>query len=60
MGFKLHDIIAQFNSFFEEIAKAEINDQNELKVTIGSQTIVIELPPIVGTECIGAESKPKD
>ncbi len=56
----MQEIIEKFNSFFKGSAKAEINNQNELKITIGSQTIIIELPSVVGGKCVGPERKTTD
>ena len=42
-------IIDRFNGFFEGSAKAEI-DEKRLRITIGTQTLIIQLPSIVGGE----------
>ncbi len=47
-------IIDEFNSFFEGSAKAVIKD-NSIEITIGSQTLIIEPPSV-----IGAQSKSTD
>lgn len=45
----MQNIIEKFNSFFSEIAKAEIKGDC-LEVTIDTQTLIIHLPSVVGTQ----------
>ena len=41
-----------FNSFFGGTAEITING-DELKITIGSQTLTVSLPQVIGTESTG-------
>lgn len=43
----MESVLEQFNSFFQGTASAVIND-NKLEVTIGSQTLIIALPEVIG------------
>ncbi|MFC1963568.1 hypothetical protein ACFLVL_02995 [Chloroflexota bacterium] len=44
------DLISEFNHYFEGDAKAEtINGQ--LSITVGSRTVIISLPAIIGVQC---------
>lgn len=49
-------LIDEFNHFFEEDAKATI-DKGRLEVTIGSRTMLISLPQIVGVQAVGEKAK---
>jgi hypothetical protein len=48
----LEEIIKTFNSFFRESAKAKIIG-NRLEITIGSQTLIISLPQVIGGQSTG-------
>lgn len=48
----MEDLINRFNRFFEGNAEIAIYG-DELKITIGSQTLTVSLPQVVGTESIG-------
>ena len=43
----------EFNEFFEGDAKAEIVD-GRLNITIGSRTLVIRLPSVIGVQAKGS------
>ena len=43
----MREIIAEFNSFFDGDAKLEIKGK-DLEITIGSRTLQIQLPSVVG------------
>lgn len=43
----MNDLIDQINAFFGTDAHVVI-ENNNLKITIGNQTLIIELPTIVG------------
>lgn len=43
----MKDLMDEFNKFFGENAKAQIKNDC-LEITIGSQTLIIQLPSIVG------------
>ena len=43
----LDNLLEEFNSFFIGNAEAKING-NRLEITIGSQTLLISLPKVVG------------
>lgn len=45
----MQDFIEKFNRFFEERGKLEIEGKN-LRITIGNETLVIQLPSIIGGE----------
>jgi len=47
-----NNILHTFNSFFGGAAKAEIKG-NRLEITIGSRTLLISLPEIVGAQSTG-------
>jgi len=40
-------LLEEFNSFFKGSAEAIING-NRLEITIGSQTLIISLPEVIG------------
>ena len=46
------NLVDRFNSFFEGSAKIEINGSN-LEIAIGSQTLIISLPEIIGVDSRG-------
>lgn len=47
-------LVEEFNLFFKGTAEAIINgNSNRLEITIGSQTLLISLPKVVGTESTG-------
>ncbi len=46
------NLIERFNSFFEGTASITFVG-DELKITIGSQTLTVSLPQVVGTESTG-------
>ena len=48
----MDNLIARFNSFFEGDAEAKIVN-GKLHITIGSRTLVISLPAIVGEQATG-------
>ncbi len=48
----MEKLIDTFNSFFKGSAKATITG-NRLEITIGSQTLIISLPEIVGGQSKG-------
>ncbi len=48
----LEDLIREFNKFFNGNASLVING-DELKITIGSQTLTVLLPQVIGTESKG-------
>lgn len=52
----MESLLNDFNSFFEGTAKATIVG-NRLEITIGSQTLLISLPQIVGGWGIGDQTK---
>jgi len=49
----MQSIIDNFNSFFKGNAKIEI-DKNNLRITIGSQTLIIQLPSVTGAQSKGS------
>ena len=49
-------LVDQFNDFFGEAASAVI-ENNDLKITIGTQTLSIGLPTITGIESTGPLSE---
>jgi hypothetical protein len=49
---KQEDLLVEFNRFFEGSAEVVIVG-NRLEITIGSQTLVIALPQIVGFQAKG-------
>ncbi len=46
------NLLDRFNSFFEGSARAEINN-HRIEVTIGSQTLLISLPEVIGCDSMG-------
>lgn len=48
----MQEIVDKFNSLFEGDARAEIKN-NDLKITVGSQTLIIQLPSVVGENVCG-------
>ncbi len=48
----MENLLDKFNSFFKGTASLVIKD-DELKITIGSQTLTVSLPQIIGTESKG-------
>ena len=48
----IEKLLEIFNSFFGESAKAVINN-NRLEITIGSQTLIISLPKVIGGQSTG-------
>jgi len=46
-------LISKFNSFFEGKAKAVIKGDT-LEITIGSETLIISLPEIIGARSMGS------
>lgn len=50
----MKELLDRFNSFFEGTASAEIIGTS-LEITIGSQTLLISLPEIVGGHATGKE-----
>jgi hypothetical protein len=49
-GDVLLELIAAFNRFFEGTASAEIVD-NCVHITVGTQTLIVSLPTVVGGQC---------
>ena len=43
----MKNLLKQFNSFFKGSARAKIVG-NRLEITIGSQTLIVTLPEIIG------------
>ena len=43
----MENMLKQFNSFFKGSAEIKING-NRLEITIGSQTLIISLPEVIG------------
>lgn len=52
---KSHNVIDVFNDHFKGDAKIEIKSKT-LSITVGSRSIEIALPAIIGASCVG----PKD
>lgn len=50
---KISTIIDEFNRFFKGEAHIEVIN-NQLEITIGSQTLVVSLPAIVGIQARGS------
>ena len=46
------NLIEEFNSFFKGRARIAIYG-DELKITIGSQTLTVSVPQVIGTESMG-------
>ena len=53
----MNNLLDQFNSFFKGSAKAVVNGKR-LEITIGSQTLIISLPDIVGAQSKGKSYTP--
>lgn len=51
---KMQELIEQFNKAFDGAAKAEVK-ADHLWITVGTETLIIQLPMIVG-----GQSKPMD
>lgn len=49
----MKELLKQFNQFFKGTAKAKIAGQR-LEITIGSQTLIISLPEIIGGQSTGS------
>lgn len=49
----MKELLRQFNLFFDGTAKAQIKG-DRLEITIGSQTLIISLPEIVGGQSTGS------
>ena len=47
----MQGIIDEFNRFFEGSAEIEIKDES-LMITIGTQTMIIQLPSVVGMQAV--------
>ncbi len=45
-------LLEEFNRFFDGSAKATING-SRLEITIGSKTIIISLPGVIGVDSMG-------
>lgn len=45
----LSDLLVEFNLFFEGSAEAKISG-DRLEITIGSQTMLISLPKVIGAQ----------
>ena len=52
----VENVLDSFNSFFKGTAEVVIN-KGRLEITIGSQTLLISLPQIVGGWGIGDQTK---
>ena len=46
-------LLTEFNSFFKGTAKAKVSN-SRLEITIGTQTLIISLPQIVGGQAKGS------
>jgi len=46
-------LLERFNRFFEGSAEVKIVD-NKLEITIGSQTLIISLPEVIGAQSKGS------
>ena len=49
-------LLEEFNSFFKGKAQALING-NRLEITIGSQTLIVSLPEIIGVDSMGSSQQ---
>ncbi len=47
------EIIREFNNFFQGSEKVVVN-KNRIEITIGSQTMLISLPKVIGVQSNGS------
>ncbi len=48
----MEELVKEFNQFFEGSARIEVKD-DRLEITIGSQTLIISLPEVIGVQSKG-------